>query len=1449
LLVGIASAAIFGSLQAPPALGQEVEDTACTAADGLLQRADESAALDLASMCDAEVLIESSQAYDVRSIAQPDGQIATEFYAEPQWVPDEAGEWTDADPTVTVADDGTPRSSATVADLEFGTAGDTAFVTATSVDGEQVSLNWTEPLPEPELHGATVVYTEVLPGVDLEVYSEVANFSYALVVKSPEAAENQALERIELGLDTSGLTVHANAENETAALVDAGGEEAFSVASPWMWDSSGIAEEAPGLAAEMDLQVDADSLAVVPDQELLDDPEAVYPIYIDPEISFTNPNFENAFSEGTGITCGSGSEMCTGTQTWSNDLTYGYWRSAMKFNGLTTLANRDIQQATMWVTQTHTGAAGATQTVRLFSMDWFDFSANTSWTTFSNKIVSQVASTTVETSNAQAGEADHQIQWADARTASRIQSLVDSGSSTAVFAVISGANGDQEANRNYWRKLDPSSGKLKVWHGPLKPTSLKTSGATCSTSAPGPVINTLTPTLSLTAPPVLESSNKVSFYVYERDGVHPNTIQQIDVSNVSEKQVVSVSVAAGELTRGKTYRWQARAWDSDTASSRYSDFTSYCYFTVNQLPTAPTSTSTANLGCGTQAAPTLVTTPAPLLYATPSDPDSGNVTTWFQVYNAAGTLYKEIKPTGLSGVAATATVSATDGVYKWRAATSDAFVTSSFSTYCWFTIDTTAPAPPDVVQVTETPSPDNPVEFRLVGGTDVKSFKYSFNSGTVQEIAATAGMATISVTPTGSPTTFTLDVWASDAAVGVKGNTSSKTAYILTIVTPQTAEAVSAWRFDGDLLDDAGEQSLTPLGTPITGPDALGRTDAASVFNGTSDTCLTASGPIVDTTQSFTIAAWVKTDAAPTSESAFMDIAGSTRSNMKFLIGSNGRWGIALHSEDTDASTSTTVLADATLTKFGQWTHLAGVYDAAAGRLRLYVNGALAASKPIPFTAWKATGVFSVGCGINQNGPFTPFAGSVDDAVLFQQPLTGGQVSDLMAGEGMPAALQAWYPLRGDGLDKSGRATDLTGLPSAPHWVPDQHGRPSSALTFDGSFCPTAPEVPVRTDDSFSVSAWAWMDPEGVQNHSRIFEFHGSQYFAAMAKYNTTTSGWSFALTGADDPNTNWASNSLSGSGEAGQWAQITLVVDTDAKLASLYVDGAFAISKSLSNITPWRADEFMLGCAETATGTGQYWDGALSDVRVWRGVLSAEQVASAHTARASAWALDDLGSAVASTDEWGANTLAFNGTHAFGIDRKNSCESTLEVAGAGWAQTSGPVLTTDESFTVAAWARLDDLDDYRTVVMQSGTTYAAFKLGYNPVLGTFQMSMAQRDATDTKWTRALALEPPEMDPDTGLGKWYHLVGQVDLGAGVIRLFVDGQLQGEAPVVDSPWQATGSLMIGASSQYDGIVQNMVGAIDNVQTWSGVLDEDAIERLSRDRPDSPLNPNDVYCPLS
>lgn len=1452
LILGLASLVGAVVLHTPPAAAEEPDDSDCAPAEAGLQERNEAAALALAVECGAEVLIRDAQDYTSRSFAQPDGSVMSEFSAIPAWVPDAAGEWVDADPTVEVAADGSLSAAATVSELEFGAAGETAFVTATRADGERVALEWVDPLPEPVVDGSTVTYPEVLPEVDLEVYAGVADFSYALVVKTPEAAANPELERVELGLDVEGLTVAHDATTDTAVLTDASGDVAYSVAQPRMWDSADTETGESEQVAPMPLEMDADSLTVVPDQEILADPATEFPVYIDPEFTDETASAEEVFSQETGISCGTSNELCVGAQLWQADGALGYWRSALQFTGLDSIANRDVQQTNVWITQTHTGdAGGPNQTVRLYSMDYFDTSGSVSWSTFNDKLNGLLATDSVPTSNSGAGESEQRITWEDSRTADRVQYLVDRGGNTVTFGIVSGANSDQEGDRGYFRKLAVSSAKMTVWHGPSKPTNLLTDGEQCSTSAPGDTINTLTPTFTATAPPALKSTNMLKFYVYERSGVPDNHLEKIEISGVSSGETVTVSVPSGVLERGKTYRWNSRIKDTDPDSTRYSEFTNYCYFTVNSLPTTPSDTSTGGLGCGTQAAPTVMTTRAPKLSAMPADPDGGALELEYHLYTGAGAGLGSWTSDEMSGTISNTTVPSgeitADGLYKWRVRASDAFATSALSAYCWFTVDTTAPEPPDVVQRTANPLPGGTVSFDFVGGPDVQSFEYSFNDGAVDTVSATTGSAGIGITlPDTGSIDHKLEVWARDFPIGGTGNTSSKTTYLFTAIEVQPAEALGAWRFDGDTLDDASADDLTAVSTALFGPDAAGRSDAAAVFDGTEASCLRAEGPIVNTVESATFAAWVRVDEVAPAGHTLLNVSGEFRSNLKLSVTADARARFATASADTEeASVWTKAQSPTGSIPYGTWTHVAGVYDASAERLRLYIDGDLQASVQLANEPWAASGLLSVGCGaMTGGGTFGWTTGSIDEITVFQQALTGEQIQDLMGGEGLPPALQAWYPLRGDGLDESGRGADLTAMPATPTWVVDQHGRADSALNFDGTICPTAGTVPVRTDSAFTVSAWARLDADNMEEHPRVFSFNGTQALSVMAKYDAVADKWKVGVTSDDSAAPTWGEGAVSAEvATQEEWTQITVTVDPDNDLLQLFVNGALSDTGTIApDWDPWRAGEFVIGCDGRTDGTRwSEWNGAISDVRVWRGALNAAEAAAVHTERLSHWELGQ-DPATLGLDQWGANDLTFNGEYSWVTDRWNDCWAAygLDLAGAGYASTANSVFRTDESFTVAAWARLDDTDDYRTVVSQTGGAYGAFNLSYNPLVGGFQFSMPQNDEGTGIWARAVDQTAPE------IGRWYHLTGQVDLGAGAIRLYVNGELVDETPVVDSPWQATGPLTIGAAEQEGVMTNQMVGSIDQVYAWAGAVDTLEIGRLAAERPDYELDEDNPDC---
>ena len=162
--------------------------------------------------------------------------------------------------------------------------------------------------------------------------------------------------------------------------------------------------------------------------------------------------------------------------------------------------------------------------------------------------------------------------------------------------------------------------------------------------------------------------------------------------------------------------------------------------------------------------------------------------------------------------------------------------------------------------------------------------------------------------------------------------------------------------------------------------------------------------PAVDTTKSYTVSAWVKVariegfqtfvsiDAAHVS-GFFLQLRGDTG---KFSMSALGR-----DSSEGAGGVSAVALARPAA---DTWYHLAGVYDADAHTLSLYVNGVLQQTVPYA-SAFRAEGHTAIGRGF-YNGSRTDFVrGAVDDVRFYQSALAADAILALSSpGGAAPAA-------------------------------------------------------------------------------------------------------------------------------------------------------------------------------------------------------------------------------------------------------------------------------------------------------------------------------------------------------------------------------------------------------------------------------------------------------------
>ncbi|NHC16580.1 LamG domain-containing protein, partial [Motilibacter deserti] len=166
-------------------------------------------------------------------------------------------------------------------------------------------------------------------------------------------------------------------------------------------------------------------------------------------------------------------------------------------------------------------------------------------------------------------------------------------------------------------------------------------------------------------------------------------------------------------------------------------------------------------------------------------------------------------------------------------------------------------------------------------------------------------------------------------------------------------------------------------------------------------------------------------------------------------------------------------------------------------------------------------------------------------------------------------------------------------------------------------------------------------------------------------------------------------------------------------------------------------------------------------------------------------------------------NALQFNGTNQY-------------------VDTGAQAVDTTGNYTVSAWAKIDRLGGFATVVSQDGNTSSDFFLQYS--------GENRRWAFSYPGVRALAQNLGEPQ----VGRWYHLTGVRDVTAGELRIYVDGQLAGKASVCGGA-EDPGNLVIGRGKFNGNPVDYFPGAIDAVHVYDRVLSDAEIASLAAAEP--------------
>ncbi|MER5372057.1 LamG domain-containing protein [Streptomyces sp. NPDC002553] len=252
------------------------------------------------------------------TMANPDGTFTLTQTTAPQRARGSDGNWHAVDATLERRTDGSFGPKSAVVDLRFAGGGKGDGLIHLGGRNGSLTFDWPTSLPVPTLSGDTATYPEVYQGVDLRLTATAEGYREVLVVKTAEAAANPELAQIKLDVRAEGLRVVPGVGGGISAL-DGNGNTVFKGPAGLMWDSAGSApaaskatsarttqratsksaatkaaagEEQPsdeaaapskGDAREnLPVQVGDGTVAITPDLGLLRGKDTVYPVYIDP---------------------------------------------------------------------------------------------------------------------------------------------------------------------------------------------------------------------------------------------------------------------------------------------------------------------------------------------------------------------------------------------------------------------------------------------------------------------------------------------------------------------------------------------------------------------------------------------------------------------------------------------------------------------------------------------------------------------------------------------------------------------------------------------------------------------------------------------------------------------------------------------------------------------------------------------------------------------------------------------------------------------------------------------------------------------------------------------------------------------------------------------------------------------------------------------------------------
>lgn len=886
------------------------------------------------------VSVDAETTESSQTVANPDGTFTMDTSVEPVRV-NHAGTWVPIDTTLHVQPDGSIAPAAVTTTESFSGGGDGPLVRIEQT-GKSLSLGLPVHLPLPTLSGDTATYADVpIPGVDLQVTARSAGFSTMFVVKTAQAAKDPALTKLTFTTQMTGVTLSADGAGNVQA-VDGGGTPIFLAPTPHMWSSPGSGQAASSVRAATAEPADGSADAAL-------------------GVAVTS----------AGLTLSPDQSMLTNSTThfpvyidpsWSDpwtptDAKLNEWVRIDKAEGFVDWEPSGNDAIKVGHYYDWPGSPSV-DTYR----DYFEWNISQ----VAGKNVGSVTFQTFETAASNCTPQEVDLGWTGSIPSS------------------------------------PGWGDQPGW--------LKTLAS--QTVAKGGFVGSC-------------DQGEVNFSDSRLDS-------ELQTLADSSTKTLTLGFKAPDES-GQTYKYFKSGFKLE--------------INYNTRPTQVTADDVSlspSVPCRPGADPVYIDSATPTMSTRLKDPDGGQLKGHFNLYRWSDTTQIDDYTTGVqdAGTTFSRQIPAgklADGTeYAWQVRGEDHINNGwwgpAWSTTPWgcaFIVDITKPKVP-AVDTSFTPTysqgqtgggigTDLKVRFTANGSDDVVHYLYGLNDDQPQQATAVApdggtmsGTFTADV-PIHSFGPQALYVWAQDRA----GNISpGPYTYKFTVAGGAPETPAAYWGFNDpadtgttghDASGNGHDLTLTGPGL-ITSPGAQNKirpldnglslnttSQSQAQYGATSDSA--AKGPIIDTSQSFTVSAWVYLTST-TNNATAVSIDGHTTSafNLGYATWAKS-WTFYMKSTDV-ASPSFMSVVDPTPPQLNQWVFLSAVYDAPAETLTLYVsdkthNPAAVATLSNVTTTWSATGNVYVGAAQWNGARVDYWTTGIDEVRLYSGALTADQIQQI----------------------------------------------------------------------------------------------------------------------------------------------------------------------------------------------------------------------------------------------------------------------------------------------------------------------------------------------------------------------------------------------------------------------------------------------------------------------